>query len=117
MTTQKLSEHHKKGALQLVYVTVPNRADATKIAKTVVSERLAACANIMDGMSSIYWWDNQLQEDSETVLILKTRKDLSSKLIERIEALHSYDCPCALALAIEDGNAEFLNWIANETAQ
>ena len=104
------------GALQMVYVTAPNRDEALIIAKAVVGERLAACANILDRVSSIYWWEDALQEDTESVLILKTRRDLVMKLTVRIKALHSYDCPCVVALMIDDGNTDYLNWIINETS-
>jgi len=103
------------GALQLVYVTTANRTDALEIAKTVVAEQLAACANIIDGMTSVYQWEGDLHEASETVLILKTRRPLVSHLTDRIKALHSYDCPCVVSLDIADGNADFLRWIVSNT--
>jgi len=101
---------------QMIYVTAPNRVEALTIAKAVVGERLAACANILEGVSSIYWWEGALQEDAECVLILKTRRDLVAKLTTRIKALHSYDCPCVVALKIENGNLDYLNWIINKTS-
>jgi len=100
------------GALQLVYITTANRTDALEIAKTVVVEQLAACANIIDGMTSVFQWEGDLHEASETVLILKTRSPLVSRLTDRIKALHSYDCPCVVSLDIADGNTDFLMWIA-----
>jgi len=105
------------GAVQMVYVTVSNRDEALTIAKSVVGERLAACANILDRVTSIYWWEDTLQEDTESVLILKTRRAWVDTLTTRIKALHSYDCPCVVALNIEDGNPDYLNWIINETQQ
>jgi len=104
------------GALQVIYVTTPNREAALTIAKTVVSERLAACANVLDRVSSIYWWEGAVQEDTETVLILKTRRTLVDSLTARIKTLHSYDCPCVVALNIENGNVDFLTWIFSETS-
>jgi len=101
---------------QMIYVTAPNRVEALTIAKAVVGERLAACANILEGVSSVYWWEGALQEDVECVLILKTRRDLVAKLTTRIKALHSYDCPCVVALKIEDGNLDYLNWIISKTS-
>lgn len=104
------------GAVQMVYVTAPNRDEALVIAKAVVGERLAACANILDRVISIYWWEDTLQEDTESVLILKTRRELVAKLTARIKALHSYDCPCVITLKIADGNTDYLNWVINETS-
>ena len=101
----------------MVYVTTSNREEALTIATAVVGERLAACANIVDRVTSIYWWQDALQEDTETVLILKTRNTLVERLTTRIKTLHNYDCPCVVALKIENGNPDYLNWIVNETTQ
>ncbi len=101
--------------MTLVYVTVPTREEALDIGRSVVAERWAACANVIAGMTSIYWWEQSLQEDAETVLILKTRADLVTALTERIKELHSYVCPCVVAVPIEGGNAAFLEWIDQET--
>jgi len=105
-----------EGVAQMIYVTAPNRDEALAIAKTVVGERLAACANVLEGVSSIYWWEGAMQEDRESVLILKTRRELVAQLTARIKTLHSYDCPCVIALKIDDGNADYLNWIINQTS-
>ena len=79
------------------------------------AETLAACANVLDNMTSLCHWDGKLQEDSEAVLIAKTRDDLVEKLIERVKALHSYDCPCVVSWPIEAGNPAYLDWIRAET--
>jgi len=103
------------GTLQWLYVTTSSIEEAKTIAKTIVEERLAACANILGDIQSIYWWDGKVQDGQEVALILKTRQDLVPKTIERIKALHSYDCPCVIALDIHDGNPDYLNWIATQT--
>lgn len=99
----------------LVYVTAPNRQEALALARAVVSERLAACANLLGDITSVYWWDGKLNEDAEVALVLKTRADLVEALTERLRALHSYACPCVVALPIASGNPDFLSWIAAET--
>ena len=104
------------GALQVVYVTAESRDEALRLAKALVSERLAACANVIDHMQSVYWWEGALQEDGEAVLILKTRRALVEPLTKRIRDLHNYDCPCVAALPIEGGNPDYLSWIMNETS-
>jgi periplasmic divalent cation tolerance protein len=100
----------------LVYVTAATAAEAERIADAVVGERLAACANLIPGMRSLYWWQGKLDRAEETVLILKTRAGLVAKLTERVKALHSYTCPCVVALPIKAGNPAFLAWIDAETA-
>ncbi|HEY9080829.1 divalent-cation tolerance protein CutA [Magnetovibrio sp.] len=104
-------------AVQIVYVTAANRDEALAIAKAVVGEHLAACANIVERVTSVYWWQGAVQEDSECVLILKTRRALVDDLSVRVKALHSYECPCVVALSIDGGSQEYLNWIVNETSQ
>lgn len=103
--------------LRLVYMTASSREEAKKIGRALVEERLAACANVIDGMESVYWWQGQLTEDRETVLIAKTRAELIPALTERVRALHSYSVPCVVALPILTGNPAYLDWLAAETAK
>lgn len=102
-------------AVMLVYVTTKDMAEAQRIGRTIVAERLAACANILDGMRSIYWWEGAIQESDEAVLILKSTMERVGAVITRVRALHSYDCPCIEALPVADGNPDFLAWVAAET--
>ena len=99
----------------LIYVTASSKDEALKIARAVVEERLAACANVFQPITSIYWWQGKLQEEGETSFILKTRADLVDALTQRVKALHSYTCPCVVALPVAAGNPDFLAWIDNET--
>ena len=101
-------------AITLIYITTENKAEAERIGQALVEEHLAACVNIIDGMSSIYRWEGRLMQGNETVLIAKTIEAKVPTLIQRVKALHSYDCPCIVALPITDGNEAFLNWVAGE---
>ena len=103
-------------ALTFCYVTAGSRDEALTIGRTVVEERLAACANVLDGMTSLYWWQGALEQAGEAVLILKTRAELVGRLTARIKELHSYECPCVVALPIAAGNPDYLRWIAGETS-
>ena len=98
-----------------VYVTVQDADEAGRIAYAVVNEKLAACANILPGMTSVYRWQGKMEAVSEAVLILKTQDSLFQKLEARIKELHSYDVPCIVALPIGQGAQEFLDWIGTET--
>jgi periplasmic divalent cation tolerance protein len=97
---------------KFVYVTAANRSDAENIAEAVVTEKLAACANILDGVLSIFRWEGSLCRESEAVLILKTTEEKADALTARIKELHTYECPCIVVLPIEGGNPAFLEWIA-----
>ncbi|MFC1467853.1 divalent-cation tolerance protein CutA [Verrucomicrobiota bacterium] len=96
---------------KLVYVTCVDEAEAEKVAAAVVEEKLAACANMLPGMKSIYWWDGAVQSSTECVLILKTDARLAAELSGRICELHSYECPCVAVMPIESGNPDYLEWI------
>lgn len=102
-------------ATRFVYVTAGSAEEARTLARTVVGERLAACANILGPITSVYWWQGSLAEADETALVFKTTLALVDPLSARIRALHSYACPCVVALPIEAGNPDFLAWIAAET--
>ncbi len=98
-----------------VYVTCKDRAEALQVGKAVVEARLAACANVIDGMESIYWWKGQLEVGSEAVLILNSRRDLLEDLTKKIKLEHSYEVPCVVAMHIKGGNQDYLNWLLAET--
>ena len=103
--------------INFVYITASSVDEARSIAKELVSSRVAACANIIDNINSIYWWEGELQDDKEAILILKTRDSLVPELIEKVKGIHSYDCPCIVSLPILEGNKPFLDWVYNETKQ
>ena len=89
--------------------------EAKNIGRELIKQNLVACVNILENMTSIYKWEDKLEEGLEVVLIAKTRKTLMPKLIETVNSLHSYDCPCILELPIQGGNPKFLSWIETET--
>ncbi len=101
--------------LSFAYITAGSGDQARRIGRTLVQARLAACVNIIPGMNSIYWWEGEIQEDAEVVVIAKTRESLLPKLIETVKSVHSYDCPCIIAVPVLGGNPGYLDWIGRET--
>ena len=99
---------------RLVYMTAGSMDEARRLGEVLVAERLAACVNLIDGMTSIYRWQGEVQRETETVLIAKTTEGQVAALTERVRALHSYDCPCVVSLPIESGNPAFLRWISDQ---
>jgi periplasmic divalent cation tolerance protein len=99
---------------KLIYVTTASSDEAVRIAETVVTERLAACANILDGVTSLFHWEGKLCRENEALLILKTTEEKADALTARIKELHSYECPCIVVLPIEGGNPAFLEWLHSE---
>lgn len=102
-------------AVMFVYVTVGDVAEAKLIARQVVGEQLAACGNILPGLTSIFRWDGEMHEAPEAMLILKTTEAKIEPLISRVKTLHSYECPCIEALPVVEGNRDFLEWVVRET--
>jgi periplasmic divalent cation tolerance protein len=102
--------------VNLVYITTGSQAEARAIGRALIEDRLAACVNLIAGMLSLYRWEGRIQEDPEIVLIAKTTESRLAALIEKVKALHSYDCPCIVCVPVTGGNTDFLDWIGDEVA-
>ena len=100
-----------------VYMTCASEKEAEDIGSVLVERRLAACANILPGMRSIYRWRGKVERAEEVVLIAKTRDSLVEELTEAVRAMHGYEVPCIAVLPITGGNPDFLAWIREETAR
>ena len=98
-----------------LYMTAETRDEAQAIGRTLVEERLVACANILGPMDSVYWWEGAVKSEAEVAFIVKTRATLVDKVVARVTEMHSYDCPCIVALPIEGGNPDYLAWIEAQT--
>ncbi len=97
--------------LLFIYVTTPNREAAMKIAHDVIGEKLAACANVLGPIASVFFWENVVREEGEVALILKTTRAHYSALESRIRALHPYETPCIVAWPVPMGNVAYVDWI------
>jgi periplasmic divalent cation tolerance protein len=98
-----------------IYVTAKSGEEAESIARALVEQRLVACANVLGEIGSIYRWDGEIRSESEVAFIVKTRASLVEQVVARITEMHSYSCPCVVALPIEGGNLDYLEWIQAET--
>jgi periplasmic divalent cation tolerance protein len=105
--------------LRLAYITTKDKEEARRIGKTLVEERLTACVNIIEGMESIYRWEEEIHRETECILIVKTTYHRMTELTERVKQLHSYDCPCiiSLQLAEQEGHEAYQQWLIEETQQ
>ena len=99
----------------VVMVTVPDRKTADSMAEGMVKTRLAACVNIVPGVSSVYFWDGKLERSQELLLIVKTRADLVAEVCDHVKKNHPAKTPEVIALAIEDGHAPYLDWVGART--
>jgi periplasmic divalent cation tolerance protein len=101
----------------IVLTSLPDRDAALALARAVVERRLAACANVLAGCTSLYWWQGALESAQEVPVLIKTRRALYPQLEQAIRALHPYALPEIVALPIEAGLSGYLDWIAAETAE
>ena len=98
-------------AVHVVLVTAPDSEVAAELARRLVEEGLAACVNLVPGVRSIYRWQGAVQEDAEILLIAKTRATLVDALAARVRALHPYELPEVIALAVAAGSEPYLDWV------
>jgi periplasmic divalent cation tolerance protein len=98
-----------------VYITAKDKAQALTIGRALVAERLAACINVWEGMTSVYRWEGAVEDATEAVLIAKTTESQIPAIVERVKQLHSYACPCVAAWPLAAGNPAYLDWIEKET--
>lgn len=99
----------------LVMTTLPADADASSLAQTLVETRLAACVNLLPVMESVYRWEGAVETERERQLIIKTTRDRTPALWERLRELHPYDVPEFLIVPILDGHDAYLRWVAEST--
>ena len=102
-------------SVNIVYTTVGSEEEAVLIARTVVEEKLAACANIIPSTRSIYRWQGKVEDESESLIFIKTRSDSVEALIARIKELHTYDVPDIIAIPIEKGYQPYLDWVVENS--
>ena len=108
-------EPQKSASHSAVFITSPDHELARKIGRTLVEERLAACAHVLPMATSIYRWDGKTHEDGEVTLIAKTRTERVAAIVERVNDLHPYDVPQVIALPITMSSAPYLAWLDENT--
>lgn len=97
-----------------VVTTMPDVLASERLATTLVEERLAACANIVPSVTSIYRWKGSVQKDDEVLVVFKTTESAVAGLRDRIVELHPYDVPEVVVLRVVDGSEEYLRWVCAE---
>jgi periplasmic divalent cation tolerance protein len=100
----------------LIYTTFPSTESADLAGSGLVEAGLAACVNIIAGMTSIYRWEGKIARDSETVMIIKTRNSLAEAVMAKLEGLHPYDTPAFLVVPVVGGSGGYIGWLMQETA-
>jgi len=98
-----------------IYTTYPDLSSAKKTIQSLLDRRLIACANIIPGMTSIYRWQDKVEESNELVVIFKTRSNLFEACKVEIQNEHPYQVPCILQIDIPQGESKYLDWLRKET--
>ena len=98
----------------VVLMTAGSREEADKIANALVTEMLAACVNVLPGVTSVYRWEGEVQRDQEWFLVAKSTVEVLDDLVRRVQALHSYDLPEIIALPVVGGSEAYLRWVDGE---
>lgn len=99
----------QKSALRIVLVTAPKK-EAEKLARTLLEERLIACANLLPGVTSLYWWEGKVERGAETLLVMKTPRSHVRRLFKRLRELHSYSVPEFLTITPGESNPDYEQW-------
>lgn len=99
----------------VVLVTAPSEQEGEKIGQALVEQKLAACANMVRGIQSIFFWEGKVCNENEILLLIKTRTDLFESIVTEVKRLHSYTVPEVIALPILKGSDDYLRWIREST--
>jgi periplasmic divalent cation tolerance protein len=99
----------------VVLITAPSLREARAIGRKLVEEKLAACANIIPQVASLFSWQGKIRRERESLMVLKTQQSCFDRLVTRVKSLHSYSVPEIIALPIIRGSKDYLRWIRNTT--
>ena len=101
----------------MIITTIGNKHEGKELAKYLVNKRLAACVNIISTVESFYWWNGEIQEENEIMLIIKTNPEIEEKLIEEIKNNHPYDVPAIYQIeSTKLIYKPYLDWVIKETS-
>jgi periplasmic divalent cation tolerance protein len=102
-------------AVLVVFSTFPNPDKAAEVARTLVTEQLAACVNLIGPVRSIYRWKEEISDDTETLAVIKTTRERFDAMKARLVELHPYEVAEVIAMPVDAGHAPYLDWVEAET--
>ncbi len=106
-----------KSDLMIFYVTAPDKKTALKLSLYLVNNKVAACANIIESITSVYWWKGEVQKEPECMMMIKTTMEKSDILIEYIQKNHPYEVAECIGINIAKGSEPYLKWIVDSTSE
>lgn len=101
--------------VRIAIITVP-RDEARSLAKGIIEERLGACVNIVPKVESVYWWDNKVQTEEESILIVKSIEAKVGQLVDFVKENHPYEIPEIIVLPLTEGLPDYINWVMDVMA-
>ncbi len=104
----------EESANVVIFITTGTGGEAHKIAEMLLTQRKAACVNIVPRVNSLFWWQGKLDSAQESLLIVKTKASLLNEIVTSVREIHSYEIPEIIALPIVGGNQNYLEWISKE---
>ncbi|XP_062702139.1 divalent-cation tolerance protein CutA isoform X3 [Aedes albopictus] len=112
MSSDSAAEKYQPGTHSIAYVTTPNANSAKELARKLIEHKLAACVNIIPGLTSIYQWEGKMNEDQEILLMIKTRTSRVDELSKFVRENHPYSVAEVITVPIENGNPPYLDWLS-----
>jgi len=100
----------------IILVTTPSRREAVRIGQAVVKKKLAACANVVSSVTSIFWWKGRIEKSREALVIMKTTPQRYAALSKTVRSMHPYEVPEIIALKVTKGLPRYIAWVHQETA-
>jgi periplasmic divalent cation tolerance protein len=100
----------------VVMITADSAEQADSISRQLIELRLAACVSTLGSVNSVFWWQGKTNSEREFLLLAKTRASFLPRLVATVKKIHTYSVPEIIALPIVGGNADYLDWLSNETA-
>lgn len=98
----------------IVYITTSGISESKEIAKRLLEAKLACCINIIPSVESMYLWKGKIEEDSESIMVVKTMSTIVDEVIKTVEYIHSYETPCILEITVNKGSNNYLKWMETE---
>lgn len=95
----------------VILITTKDKSEAKAISDKLLQSKLIACANIVEGVNSVFWWQGKIDAAQEVLLVLKSRRDHFDEIIKTVKSIHSYETPEIIALPIVAGNPDYMKWI------
>jgi periplasmic divalent cation tolerance protein len=99
----------------VIFITTGTDGESRRVAEALLEQRKAACVNIVPTVTSLFWWEDRIDSDQESLLIVKSKASLLDEIVSLVKGIHSYDVPEVIALPIIGGNADYLQWIGKVT--